>query len=400
MAKSNIKFAHMADCHLGGWRQEELQGLNFKAFHDAIDICINEGVDFVLICGDLFDSAYPSIDILKESFGEFRRLSDAKIPVYLIAGSHDYSASGKTFLEVLEKAGFCKNIEKKEIQEDGRIKLIPHIHEDIAIYGYSGRKSSLEIEDLKKVYFDSINPFTLFMLHTTLEDVIGTLPVDSIKKEKLPLADYYALGHIHQVFKLEEKNSKFVYPGPLFPNNFQELSDLKKGSFELVEISNGKVSTRNIKLNTKEVITLEIELSNGLTATEEIIKEIDKYFLKDKILLLKLKGTLVEGKTGDIRFNEIEEFVKKKEVYVFLRNISSLKITETDLMISNSSSEDVDKIEEDILRQYSEKNPTDFNKFLPQILNALSIEKNEDEKSTIFESRLISELNHILGIKY
>ena len=76
-------------------------------------------------------------------------MHDAKISVYLIAGSHDFSASGKTFLDVLEKAGFCKNVEDWESQEDGRIKLKPSFFGDIAIYGYPGRKSGMEIDDLR-----------------------------------------------------------------------------------------------------------------------------------------------------------------------------------------------------------------------------------------------------------
>ena len=41
---------------------------------------------------------------------EFKKLYDANIPCFIIAGSHDYSVSGKTFLDVLEHAGFCKNV--------------------------------------------------------------------------------------------------------------------------------------------------------------------------------------------------------------------------------------------------------------------------------------------------
>ena len=130
MQLKTTKFAHLADCHLGGWRQEELQNLNFQSFQKAIEIIIQQNLDFVLIAGDLFDSAYPSIEILKASFAEFKKLHDAKIPVYLIAGSHDFSASGKTFLDVLEKAGFCKNTSNYETQEDGRIKLKPTFHEE------------------------------------------------------------------------------------------------------------------------------------------------------------------------------------------------------------------------------------------------------------------------------
>jgi len=391
-----VKFAHFADCHLGGWRQEELQKLNFESFSKAVNKVIELKVDFLLISGDLFDSAYPPIEILKETFAEFRRLKESGIPVFLIAGSHDFSASGKTFLEVLEKSGFCKNIENYEILEDERIKLKPTNHEGIAIYGYSGKKSGMEIEDLKKVFFDSVHPFTIFMIHTTIKDVVGNIPMESIDKEKLPLANYYALGHIHQVFKKQESNSLFVYPGPIFPNNFQELLDLQQGSFEFVETDLSKIKSENIKIKLKEVTVVEINLDNGLTATEKIISELDKLNLKDKILLLKLRGILKQGKTGDIRFNEIDSFIEKKEVYSALRNTSSLQAIESEVIVNVDSPE---RLEEEIIEEFSCKNPADYNKFLPQIVEALAMEKNEDEKSIIFESRFLSELKKILGLE-
>ena len=394
-----VKFAHLADCHLGGWRQEELQQLNFRSFQKIIDRCIQERVEFVLISGDLFDSAYPPIEILKESFAEFKKLRDAQIPVYLIAGSHDFSASGKTFLDVLEKAGFCKNVENWQAEEDGRIKLKPCMHNDIAIYGYPGRKSGMEIEDLSKVYFDSINPLTIFMIHTTIKDVVGTIPMDSVEKQKLPLANYYAMGHIHQPFKIQEGNSHYVYPGPTFPNNFQELSDLQCGSFQLVEMDGVDIKTENVKIPLKEVILIKIEITDGLNATQQIINELDKLNLRDKIVLLKLRGILTSGKTGDIRFNEVEEFIKKKDALVFLRNISSVKVQDSEFELESFPTDNVENIERQILGEYSQKNPADFNKYLPQLMTAFSIEKNEDEKSNVYEDRLLSELKNILKVE-
>jgi len=397
-----VKFAHLADCHLGSWREEDLQRLNFESFKRAIDICIQERVNFILISGDLFDSAYPPIEILKDAFTEFRKIKEAKIPVYLIAGSHDFSASGKTFLDVLERAGFCKNVENFDIVLDEgkeKIKLKPIINEGIAIFGYGGKKSGMELEDLKKIYFDSVYPFTILMLHTTIKDVVGNIPMAYIEKDKLPLANYYAFGHIHQIFEKEETNSVFVYPGPIFPNNFQELADLNYGSFQLVEANGGKIKMQNVKIKIKEVVYVEVEVENALTATEKTIKELDKKNLKDKIVLLKLKGTIKQGKTGDINFEEIESFVKKKEAHAFLRNISSLRIQETEMKLDKNL-DNIEKLEETIMEEYAERNPADLNKFLPQLVNALSIEKLEDEKEVIFHNRLMSEIKKIFDIGY
>jgi DNA repair exonuclease SbcCD nuclease subunit len=42
-------------------------------------------VEFVLIAGDLFDSAYPPIEILKETFSQFKKLKESGIPCFIIA---------------------------------------------------------------------------------------------------------------------------------------------------------------------------------------------------------------------------------------------------------------------------------------------------------------------------
>jgi len=392
-----VRFAHIADCHLGSWRQQELQDLNFESFKKAITIIIEEEVDFLLISGDLFDSAYPPIEILKQTFAEFKKLKDGKIPVYLIAGSHDYSASGRTFLDVIEKAGFCTNVEKYETTENGKIILKPTNHENISIYGYPGKKSGMEIEELSRIKLEPTSKKSIFMLHTTITDVIGNIDMNSIDKEHLAKADYYALGHIHQRFNIKHNGSIFTYPGPTYPNNFQELVDLKQGSFNITEVDH-EIRTKSILIPSKEIVFLEIELQNALTGTEEIINKINKLHLNDKILLLKLKGTLTTGKSGDIRFNEIEEFIKKKAVYCYLRNISQLRTKESGIKLDEAKVGDVEEIEKLIQKEFSDENPHEFNSQLSQIMNILSLEKSEEEKSAVFENRLISELKNTLKI--
>ena len=385
------KFAHLADVHLGGWKQQQMQELNFQSFREAINVCIKEKVDFVIIAGDLFDSAYPSIEILKKAFAEFRRLYESKIPCFLVAGSHDYSVSGKTFLDVLEKAGFCKNLLMLEENERG-IFLNPIIYKGIAIYGYPGKKSSLEIENLKKIKLnDSPGMFKIFVLHTTIDKAKGSLPIDSISVSELPSADYYALGHLHIDFQYEN----FVYPGPVFPNNFQELEDVQFGGMYIFDTSSK--SMKKIELKLKEVVPVTIELNNALTATEKIISEIDKHNIEDKIVLLRVRGELENGKNSDIKFSKIDEFIKRKNAYFFLRNTHELIEKEPDMEIEIDKSNS-ENIENETIKAYSWQNPSDFNAVIPQLIDSLSIEKQEDEKNEIFSNRLMDGLKKILKI--
>jgi DNA repair protein SbcD/Mre11 len=384
-----MKFVHFADCHLGGWREPELNELNFSSFQYVMSKAIEWKVDFVLIAGDLFDSAYPPIETLKDTFREFRRLKEANIPVFLIAGSHDYSVSGKTFLDVLERAGLCKNVFRFE-ERDGKIILLPTIYKDSAIYGFPGKKSGLEVDELLKVKLnDSPGLFRILMLHTTLTEALpsSNLNIKSISIKDLPQVDYYALGHLHSKYN----KGNFIYSGPTFPNAISELEDLKNGSFYLYD--NGKITREEIKL--KEVLTVKIDLINALNATELILSKLNELPLRDKILILKLSGFLQQGKISDIDFAKIELFIKEKGAYSFLKSTTQLLVLEPEINFDYLNTEN---LENKIITQFEESNPSKFNNLIPSLMRFLQMDKLEDEKIAVFQDRLLSETKKVLGI--
>lgn len=383
-----VKFAHISDVHLGGWKQQPMQELNFQSFEKAISICIEKKLDFILIVGDLFDSAYPPIEILKKTFALFRKLSEAKIPCFIIAGSHDYSVSGKTFLDVLEHSGFCKNVADSEETETS-IVLNPTIYKGAALYGYPGKKSGLEIPDLRKIKLnDSPGMFKIFMLHTTIDKAKGNLPIDALETEAVPKADYYALGHLHIDFQYQN----FVYPGPVFPNNFQELEDLGSGSFYVVDTDSSN-PLQKIELKLKKIVPLTFSITNAVAANEKIISRLNELDLHDKIILLRIKGELENSKNSDIKFQQIEEFAKQKGAYFLLKNTHELRTKDAELEIETKDNEN---IEEETIKIYSEKNPSEFNHLIPQLIHSLSIEKQEGETTENFTRRLMEESKKVM----
>jgi len=383
-----VKFTHMADVHLGGWRQEKMQDLNFESFKFTIKKSIDRKVDFVIIAGDLFDSAYPPIEILKETFAEFRKLKEAKIPVFIIAGSHDYSVSGKSFLDVLEKAGFCTNVHNSEEIED-IIHLHPTIYEGIAFYGYPGKKSGLEVKDLRKIKLtDAPGMMKIVLLHTTLDKVRGVLPIDCLEADNLPNADYYALGHIHVDFRYKN----IVYPGPVFPNNFSELETLHNGTFYIID-TDDDIPFEKIDIKIKEIELIEIKIRNAVSATEAIIGELENRKLKDKIVLLRLSGEIEQGKQTDINFQKIEDAIMEKEAYFVLRNTHDLKSKELEFDFEIKNKEN---LEGETVKKYSNENPSKFNHIINDLIQALSIEKQEGETVDSFNTRLIEESKRIL----
>ena len=115
-----MKFAHIADCHVGGWRDEKLSKLSIESFRYAINKSIEENVGFVLIAGDLFDTALPSIDFVRDVAYELSKVRDKDIEIYCIPGSHDFSPTGKTMLDVLERAGLLILVNKFD---NGKLKI-------------------------------------------------------------------------------------------------------------------------------------------------------------------------------------------------------------------------------------------------------------------------------------
>lgn len=374
-----------------------MQQLNIEYFRHAIDSCIEEKVDFILFAGDLFDSAFPPIETLKDTFHEFRKLHEAKIKCYVIAGSHDFSVSGKTFLDVIEKAGFCEICKYDESEEE--VLLKPIKHQNFMIYGYPGKKSGLEIPSLKKLKIleDYKDGFRILMLHTTIKNVTENLPIDSITLEELPKADYYALGHIHIDFEYEHEGKPVIYGGPTFPNNFKELQELKGGCFYIIDVEGyTKVTKKEIKY--KDIIYLELEIEDTLSATQKIIQHLDNYNLEDKIILLKVYGTVKKGRNSDINFQEVEKFLETKGAYSFLKNTSKLEQEKTEELKIDLQSKEVEKVEEVLIKKYDKENPSEFNHLIFQLMESLNLEKQEAETNVTFEKRLLEGLNKVLSV--
>ena len=364
-----------------------MKDLNFKSFQYAIEECIKEDVEFVLVAGDLFDSPYPPIDTLKDTFKEFRKLKEANIPVFLIAGSHDFSASGKTFLDVLEKAGFCKNVSIFE-EKDGKIILQPTIYKGAAIYGYPGKKAGMEVDEVERIKLqDSPGFYRILMLHTSLRGAICNLPIKTVNEDNIPKVDYCALGHLH----IKYQKGNIVYSGPTFPNSISELEDLKGGSFFI--INNGLFKRKEIKL--KDILIFNFEIRNALNATEEILSTLKKEMLKDKVIILRLYGILEVGKSSDIDFTKIESYLKNEGAYVMLKSTAKLQLSGQEVKIDYLDST---ALETEIIKKFEETNPNKFNELIPSLVKILQIEKMEDERLSVFEERLISETRRVLPL--
>lgn len=404
-----MKFAHIADCHLGCWRQPEMQQLNLEAFEKVIDKCIAEKVDFVLITGDLFDVAIPPVDVLKTVVSKLREMKENNIACYIVHGSHDYSVSGKSMLMVFEKAGLCVDVAGKSVELKCRGKRI-------FISGLAGKKGGLEQQELaqfKKPDEHADFDFSILMLHTTVSE-LANLPnipnIPSVSIKDFPEGfNYYALGHIHQQAIHENDNKIVAYPGALFPTNFSELEAQHSSNFFIVETDNKDITRQNIRQITesiKPVVNLTIDANNEspLSLKEKILKKLEevKSRIKNAIITLRIVGKLKNGKPSELDFGAIEAEIKKFGAYYLLRNVSKLESSEFELKIEEKEKcgLNITELEELVVNIALKENLIlqEKKRLVETLLKSLDLEKAEDETSAAFSDRLTKELVKTLDL--
>ncbi|MEM4397479.1 MAG: exonuclease SbcCD subunit D [Candidatus Woesearchaeota archaeon] len=396
-----MKFSHLADCHIGSWREDKLKELNTEAFFRAIDISIKKEVDFILISGDLFNNAIPPINNIKDVVKKFRELKEKNIGVYLIAGSHDYSPSGKTMLEVLEEAGLCINVVKGTI-ENKKLKLKFTIDKKTGakITGMLGRRGQLEksyYEELDLEYLEKEQGFKIFMFHSAITELKpkSMEKMDSFGISYLPKNfDYYAGGHVHIIEKIDLEGYKnIVYPGPLFPNNFHELEELKGGGFYIYD--NGSLIRETINIKNVFSIMVNAENKTPELITNEILDKLKGKEFYNTLVLIRVFGTLESGKTTDIDWKKIYSFLES--AYFVMKNTNGLTTKEyEEIKIEHTNTEEVESnlIEQQpIFKNLTKEKQT---KLIKNMMHILSNEKKDGEKVYQYEARLKEEMDKLI----
>jgi len=406
-----MKFAHLADCHIGSYRDERMKALVMDAFTSTVDRIIEEGVDFVLISGDLFNTSLPAIDALKIATTKLKDLSNLGILVYIIAGSHDFSPSGKTMLDVLENAGLCQNVVKGSVDDNGNLILDFTIDEvtGVKITGMIGKKGMLERSYYEALNLDNLETepgFKIFMFHTAITELKkkGMEKMDSAPMSFLPKGfNYYAGGHVHDPLQISsgDLGGVLTYPGPLFPNSFKELSELRNGGFYIFDTADPEL-LKFVPIKVKEIKYFEYNLDKK--TPEESLIEISKIKDEDvasKLILIRLKGKLSSGKPSDINLKDIFTSLYNSGAYFVMRNTSGL--TSESFEEIALQSESIFEIENNLIKEHSGQikfDKIDWNvetekEKIHQLFEILDVEKVEGETSKDFEDRIVENVDFL-----
>jgi exonuclease SbcD len=422
------KFAHITDCHLGSWRNSKLRDLNLQAFERSILISIKEQVDFILITGDFFDVNIPQLAPVKKAVEILKRARDSGIPIYMIYGSHDFNTANISMIDILHSAElFIKPTEFQFNSDSVMLKFFVDMKTGAKITGISGRKVGLDkeiYEKLDKKKLESEDGFKIFLLHRGIQEI---LPLNMQFRDTLPISlvpkgfDYYGGGHIHKRVEKKIDNSVIIYPGPIFGSTFQDLEETAKGEkrgFYIISFDKQIFECKFIEIKVAEILYKEIFSLKWSSEKlkDEITKNISELEVKNKIVLIKVKGKLI-GKRSNIDFGKFGLDISKRGAILSFININNLSTDETRSIVvqSNNKFEIEREIFHESIKNFqtestlSIKVKNQINSKLTgkpgedisiSLLDTLRNEKLENENTSTYDDRIISSAKSVFEEDY
>ena len=372
-----FKFAHMADIHIGAHKDKRLMELEIQAFNESIDICIKEGVKFIIIAGDFFDNPVPELEQVKKIIEKLIELSQLNTPVYVIYGSHDYSPGQDSMIDLLEAAKLIVKIYNPK-SVDGKIRL--EMYQDretgVKLAGISARKVGLEktyFEKLDREYLENQNGFKIFVFHSGIEEFKPSFLKGAMDMECIPINwfpknfNYYAGGHIHKRDEFNIQNyQNIIFPGPSFigwgTKDYTDVAKGEKRGFYIVSCEDNKIIDNGIKfIEIKKIegnfIEFDVTGKRSKQVNDEINKKLEDEEVDNKLVVVRIFGELLSGNTSDIDTIGIRKFLTDKNAISPQINRNKLTTKELkNIRVSDGDKSDIEKrlFEENIVNIRSE----------------------------------------------
>ncbi|TFV87794.1 exonuclease SbcCD subunit D [Blastococcus sp. CT_GayMR16] len=272
-----MRLLHTSDWHIG----RSLHGTDLLAEQEQVlaglaDVVTAEGVDVVLVAGDVYDRAVPSADATAVLSRVAARLRRAGAAVVLTPGNHDSARRLGTFSELLAVGGLHVRAETQKLDEP---VLLADEHGEVAIYGLPflepevarfelGLPAARSHEAVLAEAMDRVRA-DLFLRPGARSVVLahafvgGGLPSESERDisvggvDLVPAAvfdgvDYVALGHLHRPQTL---TPRLRYSGSPLAYSFGEAGQQKQAWLIDLDAS-GLADVRPVELPTPRPLSV------------------------------------------------------------------------------------------------------------------------------------------------
>ncbi len=288
-----MKILHTSDWHIGKRliNRERLDEQT-EVLDEIIDICENEGIELVVIAGDIFDTYTPSAEAERLFYSKIKRVAGKNRAVVIISGNHDDGVRLSASAPLSEEQGIYIVGNERRISAFG--DLSRPVHPLTGGKGYAtfvnekGEKVFLSflpypnearfkeekselpyVEQMQKWIAEgeegnveklpSIFVGHLFVAGGAVSDSEREIDLGgarAIPIDALPRSDYIALGHLHK--KQHMGKGHCYYSGSPLQYAFDERADKGVKVFDLT--ADGVQNLRDVPLTRgKKLIRLEAD---------------------------------------------------------------------------------------------------------------------------------------------
>ena len=275
----------------------------YDAFNKVIDEMIKSKVDIVLCSGDIFHSPTPSIRTIVECQNGLKKLSEANIPFYNIAGNHDATDSirdvpsnGTLHFPMLNWYSYVEPYVTKEIFPDVLFHFVSHhgfIEQETTMKQIVLAPDKMNILVTHGSVFDSVFNG---ILHSEAEPREIVIPEYIMNMDW----DYTLMGHIHtrgwvhsRDGKTDTENRKQYYGGSLIRRGFSDQKGELGRGWTLWTINTDDQSMSptlyTIKEREQKDIVVYCKNKEATAILDEVVQEFAKIdFSQHPILRLTL----------------------------------------------------------------------------------------------------------------
>lgn len=289
--------SHISDLHLGyaQFGLEEREEDVYRAFHEAIDVSIKEGVRLVVLAGDLFHNPRPCGKAIITLGNALKKLKDRQIPAAFILGEHDISRLRDVpFAHIYSNLGLVKKLKHDE----------PFIVENCAVFGADKeRRSNIDslIEKLRHAeqVAKQHSGKKILVLHQGLTD-FNKFAGEINSTDLPPGFNYYALGHYHdhQEKRFEFLGGPLAYPGSIDLTPSEGIKEVEKG-FIISDISGDEPSTHWIALHSRrQQFSAQISYKGIAGGVDKVVEKAKTKTLGNKkpIARIEVAGSEMDSK--------------------------------------------------------------------------------------------------------
>jgi DNA repair exonuclease SbcCD nuclease subunit len=286
-----MKFVHTADWQIGmtfhGFKEKSrimMEDDRFEVIESIGDYAnkSDNEIDFVLVCGDMFETPRVSETLVKKTFKKIERINK---PVYVLAGNHEWNGSEFIFTTKFFLQNKPENLHILSVGVNG-VKGLSDV--EIIAAPLEGKEDQIDLVKAQLDLLETTRKIRILAGHGSIDAIMpagdrkDSISLDAIEKA---LADkkisYAAMGDRHSTTKVGD-TGLIWYSGAPEPTSFKEDREGQRNIL-VVEIKpDEKAIVEKVEVGQWEFIRLGTKFEQYQIRTRQDIVDLEKIVDKAK----------------------------------------------------------------------------------------------------------------------